>query len=287
MRFSVAREYLPAQNARQDALIGIVATVRGRDISRISCSFMEKANMVNRDAAGRVVIITGGAGAVGSTVSRRWLDAGASVLVVDHRQATIDAWLAEVAPEKWNGRAATLAADVATEDGAKGMVNEGRRAFGEPPDTLIHLVGGFAAGAVEDDDAQRTWDRMMTINVNSAFHCYRAMLPALRARNGGWMVGLTSRAANNPGPRLAAYAASKAALGALTSSLSAEVRDAGIHVNLIVASTIDTAANRKAMGEDKAASWVTPDDIADATMYLCSERARSVHGATLEIFAKA
>ena len=74
-------------------------------------------------------------------------------------------------------------------------------------------------------------------------------------------------------------------LGALTSSLSAEVRNVGIHVNLIVASTIDTAANRKEMGEDKAASWVSPDDIADATMYLCSEKARSVHGATLEVFA--
>jgi NAD(P)-dependent dehydrogenase (short-subunit alcohol dehydrogenase family) len=127
---------------------------------------------------------------------------------------------------------------------------------------------------------------MIAVNLTSAFQCYRAMLPALRERNGGWIVGLSSRVANNPGPRLSAYAASKAALGALTSSLSAEVRDAGIHVNLIIASTIDTAANRKAMGEAQAATWVTPDDIADATMYLCSDSARSVHGATLEVFAR-
>jgi 3-oxoacyl-[acyl-carrier protein] reductase len=73
----------------------------------------------------------------------------------------------------------------------------------------------------------------------------------------------------------------------LTSSLAAEVRAAGIHVNLIVASTIDTPANRKSMGEAAAANWVTPDDIADATMYLCSEQSRSVHGATLEVFANA
>jgi NAD(P)-dependent dehydrogenase (short-subunit alcohol dehydrogenase family) len=111
------------------------------------------------------------------------------------------------------------------------------------------------------------------------------MLPALRANGGGWIVGLSSKAANNPGPRISAYAASKAALGALTTSLSAEVRSAGIHVNLIVASTIDTEANRQAMGADRARDWVTPDDIADATMYLCSTRARSVHGATLETFA--
>jgi NAD(P)-dependent dehydrogenase (short-subunit alcohol dehydrogenase family) len=242
---------------------------------------------MNFDATGRIVIITGGAGAVGSTVSRRWLDAGASVLVIDHRQVTIDAWLSEFSDKKWDGRIATMATDVATEAGAKAMVNEAEKAFGKPVDTLIHLVGGFAAAAVEDENSQRTWDRMMSINVTSAFQCYRAVLPALRARSGGWIVALSSRAAENPGAKLSAYAASKAALGALTSSLSAEVRSSGIHVNLIVASTIDTQANREAMGESKAATWVTPDDIADATMYLCSDRARSVHGATLEVFANA
>jgi NAD(P)-dependent dehydrogenase (short-subunit alcohol dehydrogenase family) len=126
----------------------------------------------------------------------------------------------------------------------------------------------------------------MSINVTSAFQCYRAMLPALRKRGGGWIVGLSSRAATNPGARIAAYAASKAALGALTSSLSAEVRGAGIHENLMIASTIDTVAKRQAMGPDKAPDWVSPDDIADATIYLCSDEARSVYGATLEVFGK-
>ena len=238
-------------------------------------------------AAGRVVIITGGAGGVGSIVSRRWLDAGASVLIVDSRQTAIDAWLSEFSQKSWANRVAGFATDVTTAAGAREMVNHAESSFGKPADTLIHLVGGFAAARVEDDNAEETWMRMMAINVTSAFQCYRAMLRGLRARNGGWIVGLSSRAAANPEARLSAYAASKAALAALTSSLSAEVRDAGIHVNLIVASTIDTPANRKAMGEANAARWVTPDDIADATMYLCSEQARSVHGASLEVFATA
>src|SRR5687768_12752432 len=96
------------------------------------------------DAADRIVIVTGGAGAVGSTVSRRWLDAGASVLVVDHRQSTIDMWLSESAEKSWTGRVATLATDVATESGAQAMAAEAKRAFGKSADTLIHLVGGFA-----------------------------------------------------------------------------------------------------------------------------------------------
>lgn len=237
--------------------------------------------------SGRVVIVTGGAGAVGSTVSKRWLDAGARVLIADHRQSTIDEWKTRYLQDSYAGRITTLAGDVSNEAGAKGMVDMAQNAFGQVPDTLIHLVGGFGMAKVEDETAPQMWERMMAINLHSSFYCYRAVLPALRARGGGWIVGLSSRAADKPGAAISAYGASKAGLVALTSSLSAEVRRDGIHVNLIVASTIDTEANRRDMGEDKAKDWVTPDDIADATMYLCSDRARSVHGATLEVFANA
>jgi NAD(P)-dependent dehydrogenase (short-subunit alcohol dehydrogenase family) len=167
------------------------------------------------------------------------------------------------------------------------MVDEAMKAFGRPADTLLHLVGGFAMGPLDSGDAVATWDRMIAMNLTSAFQCYRAILPALRGQGGGWIVGLGSRAAREAGANLAAYAASKAGLAALTQSLSAEVRGADIHVNLILASTIDTPANRRAMGEEHAEDWVTPDDIAEATLYLCSARARAVHGATLELYSKA
>jgi NAD(P)-dependent dehydrogenase (short-subunit alcohol dehydrogenase family) len=241
--------------------------------------------MTGNDMTGRVVIITGGAGGAGHTVTQRWLDAGASVLVVDHTQASLDGLRGSLPPQI-TGKFATLAADVTTEAGAAQMVAEAAQVFGRPADTLIHLVGGFAMGPLEAPDAAQTWDRMMALNLTAPFHCYRAMLPGLRARGGGgWIVGLGSRAATEPGAGLAAYAASKAGLLALTQSLSAEVRGAGIHVNLILASTIDTPANRRAMGEAHAQDWVTPDDIAEATFFLCSDQSRAVHGATLELYA--
>ena len=239
------------------------------------------------DISQRVVIITGAAGGVGSTLSRRWLEAGASVLLVDHAQAAIDRWLEEFSGTSWPGRVASFAGDVTTDEGAAAMIERAEASFGEPPDTLIHLVGGFAMAAVEDENAGKVWNAMMALNLTSAFCCYRAILPSFRRLGGGWIVGLTSKAVSNPGARISGYAASKAALAALTSSLSAEVRDAGIHVNLIVASTIDTPANRASMPKANPSDWVSPDDIADATMYLCSDIARSVHGATLEVFANA
>jgi NAD(P)-dependent dehydrogenase (short-subunit alcohol dehydrogenase family) len=229
---------------------------------------------------GRVAIITGAAGGVGTVVTRRWLAAGASVLAVGNTKES----LASLGSHE---RLASVVADVANEAGAGEMVAAAAHAFSRPADTLIHLVGGFTMGPLDAPEAPKQWQAMLDANLNSAFFCYRAVLEGFRRHGGGWIVGLGSRVAVAPGARLAAYAASKAGLIALTQALSEETKVEGIHVNVLLASTIDTPANRKAMGDKAAASWVAPDDIADATLYLCSERARSIYGATVEIYARA
>jgi NAD(P)-dependent dehydrogenase (short-subunit alcohol dehydrogenase family) len=231
-----------------------------------------------------VVIITGAAGGVGTVVTRRWLKAGASVLAVSERQESLDRLRGELTD---TSRLATFAADITTEAGAAAMVAAAEREFGQAADTLLHLVGGFGMGPLDAPDAPALWEKMMAINLLSSFHTYRAIVPVLKARGGGWIVGLGSRAAVSQGANVAAYAASKAGLIALTQSLSAEVKDAGIHVNILLASTIDTPANRREMGEKNAGKWVRPDDIADTTLYLCSEQARAVHGASIEVYARA
>jgi NAD(P)-dependent dehydrogenase (short-subunit alcohol dehydrogenase family) len=166
------------------------------------------------------------------------------------------------------------------------MVQEARDRFG-PPDTLIHLIGGFGMGSIDAEDAPQLWLRMLDLNLHTSFQAFRAMLPPLRERGGGWIVGMGSRVSSAPPAQMAAYAASKAALVALAQSMSEELRHENIHINLIVASTVDTPANRAAMGEKAAAKWVKPEEIAEATLFLCSHRASAVYGATLEVFAKA
>jgi NAD(P)-dependent dehydrogenase (short-subunit alcohol dehydrogenase family) len=234
----------------------------------------------------RVVIITGASGGVGRTVTARWLAAGARILAVGQGQQGLDALRTEL-PADTLPRFATFAGDIATEDGAAGMAEAAQSAFGTPADTLIHLAGGFDMGQIDAPDAPKTWEKMLAVNLDSAFYTYRAVLPGMRARKGGWIVGLGSRAALRPFGGGAAYAASKAGLIALTQALSEESKGDGVHVNVILASTIDTPVNRAAMGEGDAPKWVRPDDIADATLHLCSERARAVHGATLELYAEA
>lgn len=227
----------------------------------------------------RIIVVTGAAGGVGRTVTQRWLEAGARVVAIDARQEALDALGA-------HERLATATADLTTAEGAEAMVRFVRGAFGAP-DTLLHLVGGFGMARADAEDAPATWERMMAINAHAPFHTFRAMVPALRERGGGWIVGISSRSATVPSPQMSAYAASKAALNALAAAMALELRDEGIHVNLILASTIDTPANRKSMGDAAAEKWVRPEDIADATMYLCSPQAAAVYGATLEVYGRA
>jgi NAD(P)-dependent dehydrogenase (short-subunit alcohol dehydrogenase family) len=231
------------------------------------------------DFSDRIVVITGAGGGVGQRLTERWLETGARVVGVDRSQKGLDALGS-------HERLATTTGDLLTAGGAENMVRFTRGAFGAP-DTLVHTVGGFRMGPVDAPEAAADWELMMSLNVTSNFHCYRAMLPSLRERGGGWMVGIASRTAVAPPAQMAGYAASKAALIALTQSMAAELRKEEIHVNVLLASTIDTPANRAAMGDEAASKWVTADDIADATIFLCSEQARSVHGATLEVYGKA
>jgi NAD(P)-dependent dehydrogenase (short-subunit alcohol dehydrogenase family) len=130
------------------------------------------------------------------------------------------------------------------------------------------------------------WERMIALNLNTSFHCFRAVIPGFRERAGGWIVAMGSMSVNHPPARTAAYVATKAALVAMALSVSQEVKGDGIHVNLIQAGTIDTPANRADMGDEAAKKWVRPEDVAEATLYLCSERAGSCFGTTLELYGK-
>ena len=223
--------------------------------------------------------MTGASGGLGPTVTRRWLEAGARVVAVGSSAASVEKLGA-------HERLATAAFDLTTQAGAEDMVQFARSAFGAP-DTLLHLAGGFDMSPTTGDDAPAIWEHMMRLNAGSAFYAFRAMVPSLRERGGGWLLGMSSRAAQVPGAKVAAYAASKAALNALVKSMADELRGEGIHVNAIATSTIDTPANRAAMGETFASKWVTADQIADATLYLCSPQASAVNGAIFDVFGRA
>lgn len=213
------------------------------------------------------VLITGAAGGLGSAVVDAFLATGATVFGADlswkhqphsnPRFHPIEANLSE---------AAKLAA---------------------PVDTLLHLVGGFAGGQPVAETTDETWDKMLDLNLRSAYTIFRAVLPGMLKAGKGRIVAVGARPALDPMANFAAYSVSKTALVALVKTVALEVKDSGITANIVLPSVIDTPANRAAMPSADPSKWVTPQSIADLLVWLASDAARDVSGAAIPIYGRA
>ena len=219
-----------------------------------------------------VALITGASGGLGGPVTETFLGAGFRVAAVARR------W-----PDAGPGPDAGLIrieADTGNEAAAGGVVQTTLSAFGRI-DALIHLVGGFAGGDGVAETQVDLWQQMMAVNCWSAVTMMRAAIPTMRAAGRGRVIVVGSKAATDPPSHYAAYAASKAALMAVASSAAAELKKSGVTVNAVLPNTIDTEANRKAMGAANASQWVQPASIAALLLWICSDAGRDVTGAMI------
>jgi NAD(P)-dependent dehydrogenase (short-subunit alcohol dehydrogenase family) len=224
------------------------------------------------------VLVTGGTGALGSAVVEAFLAAGDRVVVPWIMPAEAERARAAWAAALGDGRAVLVEADVADGAGAARAVE----AAGDV-EVLVNGVGGFAGGTTLDATELEVWDRMYRMNLRTAAACARAALPRMRVRRRGVIVNVASQAAFAPPGGLAAYAASKAGVVALTRSLQEEVASEGIRVAAVVPSTIDTPANRAAMPDADRSAWTPPAKIAGVVLWLASDAASTVRGALVPV----
>ncbi len=223
--------------------------------------------------ATRTVVATGGSGALGRAVVRRFLEAGDRVVVPWIVEAEREELAGEQAEALRAQRLVLLEADVAEEAGARAAVE----AAGDLT-VLINGVGGFEGGAPVHETELAVWDRMLRLNLRCAVAMSRAALPSLLRRGSGAILNVASQAAFDRPAGLAAYSASKAALVAFTETLQREVGADGVRVNAVVPTTIDTPANRAAMPDADFSAWTPPARIASVLLWLASDEARSVRG---------
>jgi NAD(P)-dependent dehydrogenase (short-subunit alcohol dehydrogenase family) len=130
-------------------------------------------------------------------------------------------------------------------------------------------------------------DRMFDLNFRSGFILSRVFVPSMVAKGNGAVVNVASRAAVDHAAGAAAYAASKAAAVALMDCLAADLKGTGVRVNSVLPGIIDTAANRKAMPDADFSRWPKPAQIAQVILYLCSEDARLISGASVPVYGDA
>jgi NAD(P)-dependent dehydrogenase (short-subunit alcohol dehydrogenase family) len=224
----------------------------------------------------KVALVTGANGGLGTHVTKALLDAGFMVVGLAPRiqQSDFD-----------HPNFIAFPASLSNLDAAKKAVGSVIARCGKI-DVLAHLVGGFAGGksVAETDDA--TWQRMFDANLNSTFHILRAVIPEMRQAGRGRIIAIGSRAAEDPGPKVGAYSASKAALVSLMKTVALENKDAGITANVILPGTMDTPANRKDMPGADVSTWVQPVSVASLIVWLAGDAGKDVTGAAIPLYGR-
>src|SRR6267142_1579370 len=234
----------------------------------------------------RVAVVTGAAAGMGSAISRRLADRGHCVALLD-----LDGEGAQRAAKDLRAhgaRAWACSVDVADRAAIDEALRDVRSEFG--PIEIMVTSAGLDAFESFTDISAAAWDRILAVNLTGTFHCLQAAVPDMLAARWGRIVTISSSSAQSGAARMAHYVASKGGVFGLTKALAVEYAPKGITVNTIPPGFIDTPMVRRAeaRGDLPSVDAViartpvrragTPEDIAAACAFLCSEDAGYITG---------
>ena len=233
------------------------------------------------DFEGRVVLITGGSGALGSEVSLAFLKSNAVAAITHHGDKEILQLQSKLGDLMKN--VLLIKADVSDEQQITKIVSDVVKKYGGI-DVLVNVVGGYLGGKKVIEMTEKEWDLMMNINLKTAFLISKHVVEQMVKQGSGKVIHVAARLGLKGIGGNSAYGASKSGLIRLVESLSDEVKDKSINVNCIMPSIIDTDANRKDMPTADFSKWVKPSEIARVMLFLASEDSRSIHGAAIPVY---
>ena len=221
--------------------------------------------------AGRIIVVTGAFGVLGSAVAAAAARQGATLALIDYAADG-------PAPDgalKLGG--VDLADPIQTEQ-AIARVVETHGGL----DALLNIAGGFVWQTLEGGPLD-AWSGLYRLNTVTAATACRAAIPHLRNSAAGRIVNVGANAALKAGMGMGAYAASKSGVHRLTEALAEELAGTGVTVNAVLPSIIDTPTNRADMPNEDFSKWVQPAAIADAILFLASPAARAITGALIPV----
>jgi len=228
----------------------------------------------------RVAIVTGGTGALGSSVALDLLLSGARVAVTYRSERE---WAAlEGRADEHRGNLTGAKVDLTKGPEVERLAAEVLAKW-ERIDHLVAVAGGFAAGKSFETDDQ-TWDHMLDLNLHSLILCLRSIVPVMIRQNFGRIVTVSSGSIlRGGGAGIAAYAVSKGAVRQLSEILADELKAYDIHVHCLLPGTMDTEANRLAMPEADFSKWVKTEEVARLVHFLLSDSARAVRSVVVPV----
>ncbi|MDB6011110.1 MAG: NAD-dependent oxidoreductase [Gammaproteobacteria bacterium] len=226
---------------------------------------------------GKAIAITGAFGALGAATALVAAEQGARLALID-RAPHAPAGLFDAHSDEIRLLTGVNLTDETQASAAVRAAHEQLQGL----DVLINVAGAFRWQTVADGDPA-VWDQMFAVNLKSALFTSRAAIPFLRQSQQGRIINIGANAALKAGAGMGAYTASKAGLHRLTESLAEELKAAGITVNAVLPSIIDTPANRADMPKADFTTWVTPRALAEVILFLASDAGAPITGALLPV----
>ncbi len=247
---------------------------------------------MDQELKGKTALVTGASRGIGAATAIAFANHGASRIILHYNsyKPGIEKVVASV--QEAGARTDMIQADLGTDAGIQAFL-EGLKATGAAVDILINNAGSLVKRAKLTEFSTELYDRVMTLNVKSAWFIAQAVAPYMIGQKSGFIVNVSSIAARNGGGAGATiYAAAKAAISTMTKGLAKELAPQGIRVNAVSPGTVDNDFHVQfstrqildaAVAATPAGTLGTNEEIADTILFLCSHAARYIHGQTIEI----
>ncbi|MPQ94987.1 SDR family oxidoreductase [Thioclava sp. JE_KL1] len=236
---------------------------------------------------GKSAIVTGAGSGFGAGIARRFAAEGARVLVAD-----LNAEAAQAIADEIGGVACTV--DVSRDADVAALAQAAREAFGQI-DILVNNAGTTHLPKPMEEVTEEEFDRVLSVNAKSVYLTARHIVPGMKARGAGAILNVASTAGISPRPNLSWYNASKGWMITATRAMAVELAPSGVRVNAINPVAGETPLLKSFMGEDtpeiraKFLSTIplgrfsTPEDMANAALFLCSDEASMITGVAMEV----
>ena len=247
---------------------------------------------MNVDLDDKVILVTGGTGALGAEVSEAFLKLRPKVIIITYRSEgeknNLEKNLSELKSQssgKINTIIEYLKVNVLDEEDVRSLIEYIDKKYGGL-NSLANIVGGYIGGKPIEETTLEDWEKMLSINLKSAFLLTKHAINSMKKRSYGKIVHVSSASGEKASGNDSAYSCSKAGLIRLVESVKEEVKDKGININCILPTIINTKANRDAMPGSDFSKWISPNNLAEIIIYLCSENSRVINGAAIRTFGR-